>query len=112
MLLSDSVHTFNPWIGISVFSACIQFCVLLCHFQGSFKQQVSLAHARSYRDIATLAREVAECKHGSKLQLQLLAVAACFVDPSVSAEALIENDDMTIRKTTLLTVCHRDCKRR
>lgn len=61
----------------------------------------SIAHARSYRDVATLAQ-----KMSANMDLCFscfldvlpsnfspLAAAACFVDASVSAETLIDNDN-------------------
>lgn len=60
----------------------------------------SLAHARSYRDVATLAQKMSanmDLRFSSFLDVSAsnfspLAAAACFVDASVSAEALIDND--------------------
>lgn len=70
----------------------------------SHLSQFSLTHARSYRDIATLAQKMStnmdQC-FGCFLvvtenKFSPLAAAACFVDSSVS-EALIENDDEDIQ---------------
>lgn len=65
----------------------------------------SLAHARSYREAATLAQKMSanmEQRFSCFLDITAkkfspLAAAACFVDPSVSAEALIENEDEGIQ---------------
>ena len=62
--------------------------------------EFSLAHARSYRDAATLAQKMLsnmEKRFSIFLDVTAanfspLAAAACFVDPGVSAETLIEND--------------------
>lgn len=63
--------------------------------------EFSLAHARSYRDATTLAQKMLsnmeKCFSGfldvTAAKFSPLAAAACFVDPGVSAETLIENDD-------------------
>lgn len=61
----------------------------------------SLAHARSYRDVATLAQKMSANMNlhfscfldVSASTFSPLAAAACFVDASVSAETLIDNDN-------------------
>ncbi|XP_076137950.1 zinc finger BED domain-containing protein 4-like [Alosa pseudoharengus] len=65
----------------------------------------SLVHARSYRDVATLAQKMSadmDLRFSCFLDVSAskfspLAAAACFVDASVSAEALIENDNDDIQ---------------
>lgn len=67
--------------------------------------EFSLAHARSYREAATLAQKMTanmEQRFSCFLDVTAdkfspLAAAACFIDPSVSAEALIENEDEEIQ---------------
>ncbi|KAJ8346599.1 hypothetical protein SKAU_G00280000 [Synaphobranchus kaupii] len=67
--------------------------------------EFSLAHARSYREAATLAQKMSanmEQRFSCFLDVMAdkfspLAAAACFIDPSVSAEALIENEDEEIQ---------------
>lgn len=66
--------------------------------------EFSRAHARSYKDASTLAQKMrANMEQRFSLFLDVtddrfspLAAAACFVDPSVSAEVLIENEDEAI----------------
>lgn len=67
--------------------------------------EFSLIHARSYREAATLAQKVSTNMElrfscfldvmGSKFSP--LAAAACFVEPSVSIETLVENEDEEIK---------------
>ncbi|KAL1276844.1 hypothetical protein QQF64_036467 [Cirrhinus molitorella] len=65
----------------------------------------SLAHARSYRDVATLAQKMSanmDLRFSCFLDVSAsnfspLAAAACFVDASVSAETLIDNDNDDIQ---------------
>lgn len=67
--------------------------------------EFSLAHARSYRDAATLAQKMSanmEQRFSCFLDVTAnkfspLAAAACFVDPGVSAEAIVENNDEGIQ---------------
>ncbi|KAJ8394943.1 hypothetical protein AAFF_G00040660 [Aldrovandia affinis] len=63
--------------------------------------EFSLAYARTYRDAASLAQKMLSNMERrfsvfldvTAAKFSPLAAAACFVDPSVSAETLIENDD-------------------
>ncbi|KAI2644644.1 E3 SUMO-protein ligase ZBED1 [Labeo rohita] len=65
----------------------------------------SLAHARSYRDVATLAQKMSanmDLRFSCFLDVSAsnfspLAAAACFVDASVSAETLIDSDNDDIQ---------------
>ncbi|KAJ4940792.1 hypothetical protein JOQ06_027084, partial [Pogonophryne albipinna] len=67
--------------------------------------EFSLANARSYRDAATLAQKMSanmEQRFSCFLDVTAnkfspLAAAACFVDPGVSAEAIVENNDEGIQ---------------
>ncbi|XP_058643761.1 protein SGT1 homolog isoform X5 [Onychostoma macrolepis] len=86
-------------------TSCLYLVVpALLHLRSNLSDY-SLTHARSYRDIATLAQKMNEnmCQRFSCFldvtdsKFFPLAVAACFVDPSVSAEVLIENDDEEIQ---------------
>lgn len=71
----------------------------------SHLSHLSLAHASSYRDVATLAQKMSanmDLRFSCFLDVTTskfspLAVAACFVDASVSAETLIENDNDDIQ---------------
>ncbi|KAJ8404668.1 hypothetical protein AAFF_G00335310 [Aldrovandia affinis] len=82
--------------------------------------EFSLAYARTYRDAASLAqkmlsnmeRRFSVFLNVTATKFSPLAAAACFVDPSVSAETLIENDDEgmqdLLRKAEdyIATACH------
>lgn len=67
--------------------------------------EFSRTHARSYKDAATLAQKMSanmELRFSFFLDVtddrfSPLAAAACFVEPSVSAEVLIENEDERIQ---------------
>lgn len=67
--------------------------------------EFSLAHARSNREAATLAQRMSANMEQHFIcfldvtasKFSPLAAAACFVDPRVSTEALVENDDEEIK---------------
>lgn len=68
--------------------------------------EFSQTHGTSYRDLASLAQKM-KANMGqrfscfldpSDLKFSPLATAACFLDPTVSPESLIENEDEQIQE--------------